>query len=264
MTSKNVWLLLSLLILGGNAFAQKSFDLHAGLGVGVINNYEEGTAPFHLKGGSLVADWGASYAWNRCRIASDARFFFSTLENLSGNDEAIDFNLEFLYRYLDTPNRYFHFYTGGALQGCGDLKSAPALMNAATSANIFGNLCFVNMAECDFAFNSAKTHPWLTAYAKLTLPVVGAAYRPGFAYVYDPQGLDELDGFLAGYESFTQWFPGCNTNVGLWLNLKNRNRLGINYRWDYLRTGKKDIWHFENSFHTVYLTFVFNVITSQP
>ncbi len=258
---RNVWVLLTLLMLGSSTYAQKSLDLHAGAGMGSINNYDAGTSPFHLKGNTIVLNWGASYAWNRYQIETDGRFFNSTLKNLSGNDEALDFNLEFLYRYLDTKSNRFHFYAGGALEGCGDFKSVPALQNAASSINIFGNVCIINMAQWDFAFNRTKTHNWLTAYAKLSLPITGTAYRPGFAYVYDPQGLDEMEGIFAGYEGFTQFFPGCNTNVGLWLNLKNHNRIGLNYRWDYIRTGKNDIWHFDNTFHSVNLTFMFNILS---
>ena len=174
---------------------------------------------------------------------------------------ALDFNLEALYRYLDSKSNHFRFYAGGALEGCGDFKSIPALQNASSSINIFGNICIVNKAEWDFAFNKTKSHNWLTAYAKISLPIMGTAYRPGYAYVYDPQGLDELEGIFAGYENFTQFFPGCNTDVGLWLNLKNHNRVGLNYRWDYLRTGNKDIWHFDNTFHSVNLSFMFNILS---
>lgn len=255
---------MALLLLGSNAFAQHSLNLCAGIGTGSINNYDAGTVPFHISGSTTTFNWGVNYAWNRCQIETEGRMFSSTLKTLSGTDVALDFNAEFLYRYLDTENNRFHFYTGGALEGCGDFKSIPALQNAAGTFNIFGNICIVNMVQWDFAFNKAKSHNWLTAYAKLNLPITGSAYRPGFAYVYDPQGLDEMEGLFAGYENFTQLFPGCNTNVGLWLNLKNHNRIGLNYRWDYLRTGKNDIWHFDNTFHSVNLSFVFNILCLKP
>ena len=248
-------------MLGSSTFAQHSLNLQAGLGAGSINNYDAGTVPFHITGNTAVFNWGVNYSFDRCKIETEGRFFNSTLKTLSGNDEALDFNLEFLYRYFDTKDKHFHFYAGGALEGYGDLKSVPALQNAASSINLFGNLCIVNMAEWDFAFNKTKAHHWLTVYAKINLPVLGAAYRPGYAYVYDPQGLTELEGIFAGYEGFAQCFPGCNTQIGLWLNLKNHNRIGLSYRWDYLRTGNNDIWHFDNTFHSVNLTFMFNILS---
>ena len=259
ISQKKVWVLLVLLLLGGGAFAQSSINLYMGMGLNTIDNYDLGTVPYHIKGVGSVQDGGANIAWKRCQIQLDGRYFNSTLGTLSGTNQALDFNLEFLYRYHDTESNRFHFYTGAALEGYGEIKSVPALMNASFCMNTFGNLCNVNMVQWDFAFNKAKTHHWLTAYGKLTLPIVGMASRPDFAYVYDSQGMDILSSLFAGHENFAKFFLGCSTDLGLWLNLKNSNRIGLNYRWDYLSTGKKGIWRYDNAYHSLNLYFMFNI-----
>lgn len=250
---------MSLLALGYSAFAQNSLNIYMGIGLNSIDNYDLGTVPFHIQGFGRVQDWGANMAWKRCQLQLDGRYFNSTLRTLSGTNQGVDFNLEFLCRYFDTKSNRFHFYTGAALEGYGEVKSVPALQNASFCMNAFGNLCNVNMVQWDFAFNKAKTHHWLTAYGKLTLPIVGMVNRPGFSYTYDTQGMDVFSSFFGGHESFKKFFPGCSTNLGLWLNLKNNNRIGLNYRWDYLSTGKKGIWRYDNAYHSVNLSFMFNI-----
>lgn len=256
---KKILVLLTLMLLGGGAFAQTSINLYLGMGVGTIDNYDLGTVPYHIKGYNSVQDWGANIGWKRCQIQLDSRYFNSTLKTISGTNKSLDLNLQFLYRYHDTESNRFHFYTGGALEGYSEIKSVPNLQNASSCINVFSNLCDVNMVEYDFAFNQAKTHHWLTAYGKLTLPIVGVMNRPGYAYVYDAQGMDILSSFFAGHETFVKFFPGCNTDIGLWLNLKNNNRIGLNYRWDYLSTGKKGMWRYDNAYHSVNLFFMFNI-----
>lgn len=259
MKSKKALVLLAMMFLGVGAFAQNSFNLYMGLGRGSIDNYDLGTVPYHIKGSTRVQDWGINYIWNRCQIQMEGRYFNSTLKTLSGTDQSIDLDFEFLYRCYDSENNRFHFYTGAALEGYGEFKSVPALQNSSVSTNLFGNLCDVNMVTYDFAFNKDKTHHWLTAYCKLSLPLVGIANRPGYAYTYDTQGMSLVGRFLTGHETFAKFFPGCSTDFGLWLNLKNNNRIGLNYRWDYLTTGKKGTWRYDNAFHSVNVTFMFNL-----
>ena len=252
-------ILTALTLMGGRTFAQSSINLYMGMGINTIDNYDLGTVPYHLHGGGRVQDWGANIAWKRCQIQFDGRYFNSNLITLTGTNQGLDFNTEFLYRYHDTKSSRFHFYTGAALEGYGEVKSVPDLLNASFCMNVFGNICDVNMVQWDFAFNKAKTHHWLTAYGKLTLPIVGIINRPGYSYTYDSQGMDYIERFFAGHETFIKFFPGCSTDFGLWLNLKNSNRIGLNYRWDYLSTGKEGVWRYDNAYHSVNLSFMFNI-----
>lgn len=253
------WLLVTLVVMGNVVFAQNPLHLRAGLGITAIDNYDNGTAPFHINGLGVTQDAGVSYAWQRCLIQVDGRYSYSKFTTMGGTNQAIDANVTFLYRCIDSKNDRFHFYTGGALQGYGEVKNIPAMMNASTGTTLFVNLCNVNMVSFDFAFNKAKTHPWLTAFGKLTLPIVGVVNRPGFAYTSDSQGMGYYEWFFANQETFVKFFPGCSTDLGLCLNLPNGNRIGLNYRWDYLSTGHKGIWRYDNAYHTLSLSFMFRI-----
>lgn len=248
-----------MLLLSTTAFTQKSLDLFMSIGSGNIDNYDVGTVPYHIKGTTISQNWGLNYAWNRSQIQLDGRYFKSTLKTIEGTNQAVGINLEYLFRCIDSKSNRFHFHTGAALTGYGEMKTVPGLQNAALCVSVFGDLRSVSMVECDFAFNHAKTHNWLTAYGKIGIPIIGVANRPGYAYVYDGQGQDVLQRFLGGHQTFAKFFPGCSTDFGLWLNLKNHNRIGLNYRWDYISTGKKDVWRYDNAYHTINFTFMFNI-----
>lgn len=257
-------LIATLLLLGVSAYAQKTLNLFVSAGRGTIDNYDLGTVPYHIKGSTKVRDWGFNYLWDRHQIQVDGRYLNSTLKTFEGTNQAVDLNLEYLYRCINSDDNRFRFHTGAALKTYGEIKTLPDLQNASVGISIVGDLRSVNLVEYDFAFNQDKTHNWLTAYGKLSLPLIGFANRPGFTYVYDAQGMDIIQRIFAGHQTFSKFFPGCSTDFGLWLNLKNNNRIGLDYRWDYLSTGKKDIWRYDNAYHTINLSFVFNLKSTQP
>ena len=84
--------------------------------------------------------------------------------------------------------------------------------------------------------------------------------RPGYAYMDNyTQDINMINTLLQDYESFGKFFPGVSTDVGLYFNLLNGNRIGLNYRWDYLTTRHKGIYRYDNAIHSVYLSFMFNI-----
>jgi hypothetical protein len=94
----------------------------------------------------------------------------------------------------------------------------------------------------------------------LNLPLHGLANRPGFAYVGDPAINQDLFETLFGTnEVFGKFFPGVNTDLGLYLNLRNGNRIGMNYRWDYVTTGKKGTYRYDHAIHSFNLSFMFRI-----
>lgn len=252
-------LVFVLLLLGMNAFAQKSLNLFVSAGIGTIDNYDLGTVPYHNNGSANVRNWGFNYLWGQHQIQLEGKYLKSTLKTLEGTDAAVDLNVEYLYRCVNSEDNRFRFHTGGALKGYGEMKSIPSLQNAAVCFSVFGDLRSVNMVEYDFALSKDKTHYRMTAYGKLGLPLIGLANRPGYSYVYDAQGLGVLESIFGGHQTFAKFFPGCSTDFGLWFNMRNKNRIGLSYRWDYISTGKKDIWRYDNAYHTLNLSLVFNL-----
>lgn len=216
---------------------------------------DKATIPFRYKGIGANAKGGVTIEWGSCRVNVEGSGFYTSFTSFSGTAYDINLSAEFLYRC--TVVKRWSFWAGGTLQGFMDIKEIPALMNATSSVSSFGNLCATGMVEYPFAFNSDNTHHWLTASGKLSLPIVGAANRPGYAYIGNPT-INE-DAWLGDNETFAKFFPGVSTELGLYLNLRNDNRIGLSYRWDYLTTGKIRAYRYDNALHSINLSFMFRV-----
>ena len=216
---------------------------------------DRATIPFRYKGIGANAKGGVTIEWGSCRVNVEGSGFYTSFTSFSGTAYDINLSAEFLYRCAVVKR--WSFWAGGTLQGFMDIKEIPALMNATSSVSSFGNLCATGMVECPFAFNSDNTHHWLTASGKLSLPIVGVVNRPSYAYIGNPT-INE-DAWLGDNETFAKFFPGVSTELGLYLNLCNDNRIGLSYRWDYLTTGKIRAYRYDNALHSINLSFMFRV-----
>ena len=189
------------------------------------------------------------------QIISNSVNAIHCIKNISSQCKISDFFTEFLY-HLTRINR-LNFWAGGTLQGFMDMRNIPLLQNAATSYSLFGNFCATGMMQYDFAFNREKTHTWLSAYGKLSLPLACVVSRPGYAYIGNP--TINYNALFSENETFAKFFPGASTELGLYLNLLNANRIGLSYRWDYLTTGKKGAHRYDNALHSLNLSFMFRI-----
>ena len=222
--------------------------------------YDVSTVPFAYHGVGRDYGVGFNIEWGRCHLRPGFRMINSTLANPAGNATDYDFSTEFLYRVYDNNSNRLHLWAGATLGGFVDIKSIPSLQNAATTISIFGNLGATGLMQYDFAIDKSKNHPWLTTYFKLNMPLYGIANRPNFAYVGNPAINQELTETLFGCkETFGKFFLGVNTDLGLYLNLLNGNRIGLTYRWDYLTTGKKGTYRYDNAIHSFNLSFMFRI-----
>ena len=226
------------------------------LGANLAECFDNGTIPFRYKGFGANAKGGITIEWGRCRMQTEAQAFYMALSSLGGT--AVDVNLSTEFLYHCALVKRLSFWAGGTLQGFVDNKDIPLLMNAATSVSMFGNLCATGMVQYDFAFTHEGLYnlrPLLTAYGKLNLPLVGVVSRPGYSYIGNPT-IDD-DAFLSDNETFANFLPGASTELGLYLNLPNDNRIGLSYHWDYLTTGKKGTYRFDHALHAINLSFMF-------
>ena len=229
--------------------------LNLSAGANYAQCFDKGTVPFRNKGFGANANGGVTIEWGRCHVQAEGQGIYSELDFPNGTAIDVNITTEFLY-HLSRINR-LNFWVGGTLHGFADIKNIPALMNAASSVSMFGNLCATGMLQYGFAFNREKTHTWLTAFGKLSLPLVGAVSRPGYAYIGNP--TINNDAWLSDNVTFAKFFPGASTELGLFLNLLNSNRIGLSYRWGYLTTGKKNDYRYDNALHAINLTFMFRV-----
>ena len=228
-------------------------------GGNIADCYDNGTIPFRYLGLGGNLGLGVAIEWQRYHFQNETRVFYNLLK-ISGYSVNVDNNTEFLYRFHDGQRNRLHLWAGGALQNNFDIKEIPAMMNASTGFTGFVNLCVEGMLSYDFAFVRGGSHNLLTAYGKLTLPMAGLVIRPGYAYIDNYTGdINPDNAFLEDYEAFGKIFLGIGTDMGLYLNLLNGNRIGLSYRWDYLTTGKTGTYRFDNALHSINLNFMFNI-----
>ena len=234
--------------------------LNASAGFNIADCYDNGTIPFAYLGKGANLGLGATFEWRRCHIQLDERLFFNSLSELSSFAITTDTRLEFLYRVHDSQNNRFHIWVGGDFQGYMDIKEIYELMNASMGITLFGNFCLASMVQFDFASIRGGTHPLLTLHGKLVIPVAGFAIRPGFAYMDNyTNDLNIANTLLSDYELFPKALPGICTDMGLTFNLLNGNRIGLSYRWDYLSTGRKGTYRYDNALHSLNLNFMFKL-----
>lgn len=233
--------------------------LNLSVGGNIADCYDNGTIPFRYLGFGGNIGGGVTVEWQRFHVQNETRVFGSMLK-VSGSAIDIDNKTDFLYRFYDSKHNRLHLWAGGAFQTYIDIKEIPSMMNASTGVTAFFNLCAEGMLSYDFAFIRGGSHNLLSAYGKLTLPMAGLVIRPGYAYMDNyTSDINTDNAFLEDYEAFGKIFPGIGTDMGLYLNLLNGNRIGLSYRWDYLTTGKKGIYRFDNALHSINLNFMFNI-----
>ena len=229
-------------------------------GLSISNCYDNGTIPFRYVGLGGNLRLGATVEWNRCHIQTETSFLGSMFVTLGGYAIDIDSRTEFLYLCYDSKRNRFHVWAGGGVQNFSDIKSISSLMNAAAGVSMFYNVCAETMVQLDFAYIRGGAHNLLSAYCKLSLPLAGMVIRPGYAYLDNySSDINTANTILQDYEIFGKWFPGATTDIGLYLNLLNGNRIGLNYRWEYLTTRHKGIYRYDNAIHSVNLNLMFNL-----
>lgn len=231
-----------------------------GMGLNVANCFDKGTIPFNYYGLGINGGVGLTFEWRRCHLQTESRMFFNGLLDPTGYAFALDSRVEFLYRVSSTRRNRLHWWAGGNIQTFVDLKEISSLMNASMGFTSFENVCAEGMLQYDFAFIKGGEHNLLSTYCKLSLPLMGIAIRPGFSYMDNyTNDINLANSLLSDYETFAKMFPGVSTDLGLYLNLLNGNRIGLNYRWDYLTTGHKGAYRYDNAFHSVNLNFMFKL-----
>ena len=233
--------------------------LNLSAGGNLADCYDNGTIPFRYLGFGGNIGGGVTVEWRRFHIQNETRVFGSILK-INGYSYDIDNRTEFLYRFHDSKRNRLHMWVGGAYQIGYNLKEIPSLMNTTTGVTGLLNLCAEGMLNYDFAFVHGGNHNLLSAYGKLTLPLMGLVMRPGYAYMDNyTSDIYQANTILQDYETFSKMFPGLSTDIGLYFNLLNGNRIGLSYRWDYLSTRNKGTSRFDNALHSINLNFMFNL-----
>lgn len=238
--------------------------LNFGGGLNFIHSFDQGASPLNYWGIGLNSNPSVIWKRNKLHYQFDSR----TMANLCLNDfkqQAFEFDLDYrfelLYHLHDSYDNRLHFWVGGATQSFFNIKYYPQLMNAALGMTDFINLCASGMVQYDFAPINNGEHHLFTAYAKLSLPLLSFVNRPTFSYIgnatADPGDFSYL---LKDREHLTMVFTGGSSDIGLFYNLPNKNKIGISYRWDYLTTRHRGSYRFDHAIHTFNFNFMFNIL----
>lgn len=261
-------LLLALFALCGGAFAQTTqeygsernkfwIDLNAG--IGGTCSYDESTVPFAYGGFHNMEQIGFTDEWKRCHIQLLGSRIKTNYFDVEGSCGSYSANLEFLYSCLNPTVKRWHIWAGASTSNLIDLKELEDLQNASLTLSFFHEISAEGKVECDFAYDKADaSHPWMSAFFSFSVPLYTIASRPDFAYVVDPMN-NVFDALFGANTVVFKFFPGCTTDLGFNLNLRNGNRIGLSYTWDYLTTGNKGFYRYDNAFHTVKLSFMFKI-----
>lgn len=237
------------------------FWLNTGTGLNLIHCYDQGASPLTYFGAG--ANLRAGFSFLLCEYDSYVSFNLRGLGNIALSNvstQAYDFGVEMKLEYLySLGGRYVNVWVGGAIPIYFQFNYSPQLMNAALEYSSFFNWNVEGAVTYDFAkFDGA--HNWLTAYGKLSLPLLGFVGRPGFAYI------DNATGHLIGNEQIENnratlviGFPGVSTDIGLFVNLLNNNKIGVSYQWDYLTTRHQGSYRFDHANHSFNINFMFNL-----
>lgn len=258
----------AMMAAGGNAFAQSasadkgnSFFLNLRGDFGATSCVETSVVPFSFLGFTSGVQGGFTDEWKRCHIQFDLGWLPSITVHPSGTTHRITTKLEFLYSCLKPSDSRWHFWSGASVGGFADAKLLPDLQNAQTTFSLFGTISAEELVQCDFAYDKDdKSHPWMTAFVKLSLPLFASGSRPGFAYVQPPLNDDDITTLLTrANEPVNKWFPGYTYDLGFTVNLRNGNRFAFGHRVDFFTTGKKGTYRYDNACRTGYIQFMFKI-----
>lgn len=253
------------------AFGQKTSVEHsrvpvyltAGAGVGATEYYDAGVSPLRYHSLGLSADLGLSVEWSRFRIVANGRAIgcLAAYNRADDNPGAygitIDSRVTFLCRVAE-PAQGLRLYAGGTLNPYIDIRINQKMMNAALGLTEMINLAGNFRLEYDIP--TRRRTDLFTLYADFALPLVAVGERPEYAYVYNAtSSSDPVEYLIDNYKLFAIGFPGATTDIGLLLNLKNGNRIGLSYLWDYRTTRHATTHRFDNASHIVNLKFMFNI-----
>lgn len=268
---KRIQILVLLLFLALITFAQKTSLEHSRVPIyltgggcmGATGYYDAGVSPLHYLGFALGVDFGLTVEWKWCRITQDNIISGCLAAGNKADSKAgaygitINNRIGFMYRVAE-PAEGLRLWAGGSFNPYTDIRINQKMMNAAvgltTMYALDGNF------RLEFDIPSRRRTDLFMLFADITLPLAALGERPDYAYVFNAtSSSDPVEYVLDGYQGFAIAMPGATTDIGIFFNLKNRNRIGLSYRWDYWTTRHTATHRFDNAYHTLNLKFMFNI-----
>lgn len=238
--------------------------LNTGLGMGVSRYYDGGVSPLVYSGVGLGANLGVSVEWFRFRASIDNRLdgclgAGNKADTSAGaNGGTFDMRMSFYYRFAEPLDGKMRLWVGADFNPYIDLRINRKMMNSAVGlTTMFGvNADF----RLEFDIPSRHRTDLFTLYADISLPLMAVGDRPGYSYVYNAtSSSNPIEYLIDGYESYSILMQGATTDIGIFFNLKNCNRVGLSYYWDYRTTRNAAPHRFDNAYHFLCLNLMFNI-----
>lgn len=251
------------LLISSSAIASVSTDsasafclrLSGGAGIGVYRDF--GASPITFRG--LELDPGISLMYEKGSWRYEG--------SLAGAGGGYGFLLGFNYMQayggapwislsaqhkIDNFGRW-NFWIGGGVEDRCDIRYSSALGNACTGISNFFNVNLLGDVECNYG-------SW-TIRGRLSLTPMSLLFRPGFAYMdnYDQEIGDPNANLFDQYSSYVSWATGASTEFGFLYRLKQGNRVGVCYRWNYFtsRTSSSCPHLFQQASHALIVNLDF-------
>ena len=238
--------------------------LNTGVGMGASNYYDAGVSPLRYHGAGLGGDMGVTVDWCRFQASLEGRVEGCLVagnkadSSAGANGVTILPRTSFMVRFAEPVEGSLRLWAGASVGSYVDIRINRKMMNAAVGLtmmfNLYGNF------RLEYDIPSRRRTDLITLTADISLPLMGIGERPGYAYVYNAtSSSDPVEYLMDSYESFGIFMSGATTDIGFYFNLKNRNKIGLNYRWDYCTTRHESAHRFDNAYHIVSLKLMFNI-----
>ena len=146
------------------------------------------------------------------------------------------------------------------------LSYNPNLENASFGLTDFMTLNVHGRAELRFGHkihltdSSATQGRWL-AYGEVAIAPLALVYRPGYAYLDNYNSSEEgvIHTILTSYTWSTTSFADIESDIGITRQLRNGNRIGLAYRWNYISSGTARYSRFEQASHLLVISLDFQL-----
>tara|TARA_R110002126_G_scaffold290356_1_gene447130 strand:- start:9118 stop:9945 length:828 start_codon:yes stop_codon:yes gene_type:complete len=143
---------------------------------------------------------------------------------------------------------------GPHLNTSANFRENEQLFNGSKGIEIIGTL--FGSINATFIINK-NSLPIKELFFNADIGLINSAFRNGYAYVGQGAVLNN-DDFFDGYQFSVFSGARFSTQLGYTSHLKNHNSIRISYLWDAYRTSN-DINNFQMAYHTLRLTFLFNL-----
>lgn len=236
--------------------AQTSLDIHSGLGYGLFR--DQGASPLTYQGAVIQPGLDVNIVRPHWRIHCTTKLTggiynreFSQVKKL--NFSTYGGSAEVLVKgyYNCFKNDRWDLLAGISLGNYIGVKNTSKFMNANFAVEDF--ILFGLQGRAEYTVKRWKF------FGELCINPFAVCLAPGFSYIDNyTANIDEKECLFNTYEWNGVWMPSFSTEIGAWFNLKNGNRIGLAYNWDFLSTRNSTDWRFDEARHAfvLHLDFV--------